>query len=497
MPYHELIKNFDKIRSYMREFYVYGFKSRSEFDAKSARSYDDERRRIESWLGGYMRFTHTAEGKNVFLSVDNRVTQHNPFYKAWKAKSFTDKDITLHFILFDILHTPEIKLTLQELIDRIDRDYLSAFETPMAFDESTVRKKLKEYADEELIVCEKQGRQVLYSRAATIPLAGLCDLLDYFSEAAPCGVIGSYLLDQLVLEAKLEEKPEPTPTANLAAKPATKPGVNPAARTEANLEVKPGATPAANLTVNPAAKPEAAPAAYLAANPAANTPENPAINPEKEEDIFSFKHHYITGALDSEVLAALFCAMREKRYILAENFGRHARASQQRRLVPLRVYSSVQSGRQHLLAYSEEKNQLYAYRLDYLKNVRLDAVCERFDALRQKLDALEPYMWGVNCRWSTKHLEHVSFTVRVGYGEEHIVRRLKREKCCGAVEQIDETHYRFSADVFDTTELVPWIRTLTGRITQLDFSNRTVENILRQDLEEMYRMYGIGEEAAP
>ena len=82
MAYSELIKNFEKIRSYMREFYVYGFKSRSEYDGKSARSYDDERRRIESWLGDYMGFTQTPEGKTVFLSVDSRAVQHNPFYKA-------------------------------------------------------------------------------------------------------------------------------------------------------------------------------------------------------------------------------------------------------------------------------------------------------------------------------------------------------------------------------------------------------------------------------
>ena len=63
MAYSELIKNFERIRDYMRQFYVYGFKHRSEYDAKSARSYDNERRRIESWLGDYMRFTKTAEGK--------------------------------------------------------------------------------------------------------------------------------------------------------------------------------------------------------------------------------------------------------------------------------------------------------------------------------------------------------------------------------------------------------------------------------------------------
>lgn len=97
MAYSELIKNFEKVRAYMREFYVYGFKSRTEYDAKSARSYDDERRRLESWLGDYMRFTQTPEGKNVFLSVDSRVTRKNPFYKAWKAKSFTDGDTRISF----------------------------------------------------------------------------------------------------------------------------------------------------------------------------------------------------------------------------------------------------------------------------------------------------------------------------------------------------------------------------------------------------------------
>ena len=56
MAYSELIKNFERIRDYMREFYVYGFKSREEYDAKSARSYDNERRRIESWMGDYMSF---------------------------------------------------------------------------------------------------------------------------------------------------------------------------------------------------------------------------------------------------------------------------------------------------------------------------------------------------------------------------------------------------------------------------------------------------------
>ena len=42
MAYQELIKNFEKIRTYMIDFYVYGFKSRQDFDQKSLRSYEEE-----------------------------------------------------------------------------------------------------------------------------------------------------------------------------------------------------------------------------------------------------------------------------------------------------------------------------------------------------------------------------------------------------------------------------------------------------------------------
>ena len=108
MAYSELIKNFRKIRDYMREFYIFGFKSREEYNINSARSYDDERRRIESWLGDYMGFRQTPEGKNVFISIDSRVSRHNPLYRAWKAKSFTDGDITLYFAVFDLLSSSEI-----------------------------------------------------------------------------------------------------------------------------------------------------------------------------------------------------------------------------------------------------------------------------------------------------------------------------------------------------------------------------------------------------
>jgi hypothetical protein len=88
-------------------------------------------------------------------------------------------------------------------------------------------------------------------------------------------------------------------------------------------------------------------------------------------------------------------------------------------------------------------------------------------------------------------LERVTFTVKVEPNEDYIVKRLYREKRGGTVEKIDDFTYRFTADVYETSEIIPWVRTFICRIVQLNFSNRTDENKFKRDLEEMYRMYGI------
>lgn len=338
MAYSELIKNFDGIRDYMREFYVYGFKSRDEFTKKSARSYDDERRRIESWLGDYMGFRQMPDGKNVFLSIDSRTSHHNPLYNAWKAKSFTDGDITLHFLIFDILYATEIKMSLNEIMTEI-YDRLASFYNPKTFDISTVRKKLKEYAEQGLIVTEKSGKVMLYSRATTVEL-NCTDVLDFFSEIAPCGVIGSFLLD----------------------------------KTDAH------------------------------------------------DEHFAFKHHYITEALDSDILYALFEAMHQKSFVRLETLNRRNGKKTTHDVVPLRIFVSVQNGRQYLMAYIPRNRRISSYRLDNILSVEQGERCEGFDIYRSTLDKMQEHIWGVSTKGRSERLEHVNFTVRYGDDEQHIHR---------------------------------------------------------------------------
>lgn len=90
-------------------------------------------------------------------------------------------------------------MSSKEIVDRINDNYLSHFDDAFSLDESTVRKKLKEYETIGLLKAQKSGREVLYQRTDDGPfdLRSWSEALAFYSEADPMGVIGSYLMDKL------------------------------------------------------------------------------------------------------------------------------------------------------------------------------------------------------------------------------------------------------------------------------------------------------------
>jgi len=408
MAYSELIKNFAHIRNYMREFYVYGFKSREEYDAKSARSYDNERRRIESWLGDYMFFRQDPSGKNVFLSVDSRRIPRDPLYKAFKAKSFTDKDITLHFYVMDLLADGSA-LSLREIVERVSEDYLSRFSGAFSLDESTVRKKLKEYEKLGLLRSEKTGRTVRYQRTddPAVDLNSWSDALAFFSEEDPVGVVGSFLLDRL----------------------------------------------------------------------------------GQVSDAFRFKHHYILHALDSDILRELLLAIDERRAVEMTVHNLRGGREYRRTVCPLKIYISTQTGRQYLLGFHYRGRRMVFFRIDAIKKVSIGNVEKKYEEYLEFQRKLDPYLWGVSTG-SEHDLDHLEMTIRFGPGEEYFLQRLRREKRHGSVEILDPQTCRFTADVYDASEMLPWIRTFIGRIADLKCSNQFVVHRFHEDLRHMESQYG-------
>ena len=407
MAYSELIKDFSKIRNYMRQFYVYGFKTRGEYEAKSARSYDNEKRRIESWLGEYMSFRQESAGKISYISVDSGKVEHNPLYNAFKAKSFTTNDIVLNFFILDILQDGE-SLSASEITDLIAEDYLSYFPEAKIIDEATVRNKLKEYEKEGILKAAKDGRRLTYSlEQDKIDLSSWQEAIDFFSETDPVGVIGSFLLDKL---------------------------------------------------------------------------------PDRSQ-VFSYKHHYILHALESDILCtALDCMSRDLKATITLNSPRK-KNMQVYEIIPLRIAMSTETGRGYLLAAEMSHRRLNMYRLDRIEEITPGEVAAEKAKYMSEVEVYIKYLWNTSSgrNQSTYHLEMI---LHIEDSDEHILRRLEREGKHGSITALEDNRYRYSIDVYDAGEMIPWIRTFTGRIEKLSCTNPSVTETFYHDLDALYDMYG-------
>ena len=447
--FQELIKNFDRIRDYMRQFYIYGFKARTEFDGKSARTYDNERRRIESWLADYTRADYTSKGKHVYINVDSKEIPQNPLYTAWKSKSFTDNDLMLHFFLLDqmiedgnenagmaqtgaaqtgVAQTEAAQteaaqtgaaqtgspapggLTAGELCDRICADY------GVVFDSQTVRLKLKEYESLGLLSAVKDKKQLRYRLAPLLPPETaapspvwdrLMMAVKFFQGVAPFGVVGSTILDR----------------------------------------------------------------------------------EESDNEYFQFKHHFIVHTLEDGVLSDVLAAMKQGRAIAFTNrSGRTGNVFQSRGL-PLKIFVSTRTGRRYVCLYQENTRRFTNMRLDSMSDVTPLEIHSDYsrkqDLLKRNLDRL----WGVSFSGSGR-LEEICIKFYVNESTEtYVLDRLYREGRGGEIQRIRENEYLYSGAFFDTNEMLSWVKTFTGRILDIQGSNHFAVAKITYDWEKMYEMY--------
>ena len=160
---------------------------------------------------------------------------------------------------------------------------------------------------------------------------------------------------------------------------------------------------------------------------------------------------------------------------------------------PLQIFTSTRSGRRFLCGYVKKSRRFTCYRLDTAKTVTLLNPSENYDELQAMLDKNRDQLWGVSFQGSGgSRLEKLTMTVQVREpAEQYIVDRLKREGRGGTVTKMEPGIYRYEIEVFDCNEMLPWLRTFTGRILSLTCTDRSVEQRFYRDLQTMYRMYQI------
>lgn len=207
--------------------------------------------------------------------------------------------------------------------------------------------------------------------------------------------------------------------------------------------------------------------------------------------VFSYKHHYLLHALESDVLLDLLAAMEHKQCVRIESCSSRGN-NISFRVLPLKIYVSTQSGRRYVMCWFFKAHRIIFCRLDNLERVLEAKPVRDYDKFCAMAEQMEQHLWGVSMnRGPADALEHVELVVRISSDEPYILQCLEREKRCGRVEKIDAEHYRFVADVHDAGEMLPWLRTFIGRIESFSCSNKAVAEKFRQDLAEVYAMYGV------
>ncbi len=403
--YRETIKNLDKVRSYMRDLYIYGFRTRRDFSAKSARTYDNERRRIENWLSDYITWDYSAKGKSVCISVDSSKIESNPLFAAWKSKSFTDNDITLHFLLNDILSDGS-EYSAPQLTERLSSDY------DAVFDLQTVRGKLREYEREGIFKSRKEGKALMYSLTDcffdSLPcFERLCDAAAFFSEVSVGGYIGNTIIDSV----------------------------------------------------------------------------------KKYSSVFRFKHHFIAHTLDDGIVLQLLSLIKQKKLCTISGVSRRTGQPFSMRAVPLHILVSVQSGRRYLTAYTEHRHSLTNLRIDSITDI--EPICEfaDYDKCEKNAESQSSKSWGVSLDGS---LRSEQIFVKFYIDEEKepfVIQRILREGRSGELERLEKNLYLYSVTVYDSHELIPWLRTFMGKILEIEGSNRQVIDRFWEDVIAMRKMY--------
>lgn len=405
----ELIKSFPKTREYVRDFFVYGFKTRDDFKDKSGRTYDNERRRIESWLCPFVKQDYTSKGKNISLAIDSNLLDTNPLYRVWKTKSFTDNDIQLHFYLLDFLDT-EDGCTIEQITNGILKDY------GMCFDAQMIRRKCNAYVKEGILRKEKIGKDLLYYKNDNFAdviagTPGLSSALKFYAQSTPLGIVGDTILDNI----------------------------------------------------------------------------------DETNDTFRIKHGFFVHTLEDEMLLLILSAMRKKCEVKVSMRGTRNHTESLALGAPLQIFTSTRTGRRFLCLHLTEKKRFTCIRMDSIKDVKLCKPADNYDALKKALINNHPYIWGVSFRNNTRNrLEKLKLTLHIDEAREpFIIERLEREGKGGRITKIAPDTFTYEKEVFDSREMLPWLRTFTGRIIDLECDNGFVRNQFVHDMQRMYKLYNI------
>lgn len=218
---------------------------------------------------------------------------------------------------------------------------------------------------------------------------------------------------------------------------------------------------------------------------------------EASPTTFMFKHHHLGNTLDDEVLLAIFRAINERRRILFDLQIMQDEVIRFKRIpfVPMKLIADLWQGRRYIAGYDEELGRYWCFRLDKMFHVELAEPCEPFPTMLGELGKQLEKSWCVVMPLEGSGLEVLEMRLHVNPDTEgYVLDRLHAEGKWGVVRQTNLNQFDYRIDVNNAEEMIPWIRTFTGRIVEIRCSNPAVAAKLSADWANTLEQYKCEEE---
>ena len=416
-------KKLEGVRVFVRDLFINGFKNRDGLNelVDNKKRAADENRQIIASVLREYYKFEKKDGERYFIAIDTRKNRHNPIHNIWKSKTFSGSDIMMHFYILDYL--VQNKGNNLEITRESIFDYLQGV---VSYDENDEARLFEKADGVELTISENLTESKLYDT-----LSEMTDLGIISRERSAGGycysISDSFDVDSDMLDFSSEVMPVSTIGSYLLDRQ------------------------------------------------------------ETNNSVFAFKHNMISQVIDDEVMYALFEAINEHREISLDVYSRATKQYSAQILLPLFIMRNVQTGRQYVACWSEETSSFKPVRLDYinLRRSKNNRIRDDYKIIKEKCKELYRHSWGVNIFNTELPPKRVMFTIQVDKTREYIARRLIREKRNGHVEKIGDGKYRFSMELYDPVEILPWITTFYGSIIELEIDDEVAMAKLRQNFQKM------------
>lgn len=416
-------KKLEGVRVFVRDLFINGFRNRDGLNelADNKTRAADENRQIIASILREYYKFEKKEGERYFIAIDTRKNRHNPIHNIWKTKTFSGSDIMMHFYILDYLSQSEGS-NIEVTRERIF-EYLQGV---VSYDENGEDLLFEKIDGTELSISDNLTESKLY------------DMLTAMSEL---GIIKRYRGSNGYNYSKGDVFDVNSDMLDFAS------------------EVMPVSTIGSYLLDR----------------------QTPGTS------MFAFKHNMISQVVDDEVMYTLFEAIVKRREVNIDVYSRRTKEYTNQTVTPFFIMRNVQTGRQYVACWSDFTRTFKPLRLDYIRLTRnsIGHIVDDYDDKKAECRELYSHSWGVNLFNTDQPPKKVSFTIQVNEKTQYIANRLIREKRNGNVEELGDWKYKFSMNLYDPVEILPWITTFYGCIVELEIDDEEAMQKLKKNFKRM------------